>query len=496
MYDYIKHLGERSVGHTDTNRVKKTMEWFFSTVFQEESIRNPEPDRSLPAPLRMARSLETGPNSWQSRESIFIKQAKVLVNYEDDFPYDQPVQHYFPTYQSLTDPELRGYFSWRTKLRRGEVQKTSLTFVFLYLYELINQIGVADPMDGYRKMAALEAVYGPIDSRVLPYLKKWRADYVIYYDLDPNLLADNPRVVFDRCVTILDNVQNQAPEKILYAVKHLAPKWLERSKFYGEHPADCDAVIVRVLRRVWAHYAARCKKGMVEQYFGSPKEYPIRLFDSAVFYDRGKGRSREYAVDERCVYRCKNGLWTVERCPGPPEPNAKLDALMKTIDAVMRQEYHYRYPVKCETDTKWLLKLIREEIQGFLAEKEAAEAKKITIDYSQLAKIRRDAALTRDKLIVEEEAPEPPAVPAEEPEPRKDAGAETPLSPPEYRLLQNLLYGGDYGWVPASGLILSVLVDSINEKLFDQFSDSVLTLEDKPELIEDYIPDLKEMVRP
>ncbi|MFR0734294.1 MAG: TerB N-terminal domain-containing protein [Oscillospiraceae bacterium] len=31
--------------------------------------------------------------------------------------------HYYPTYQSLTDPELRGYFSWRTKLRRGDVQK-------------------------------------------------------------------------------------------------------------------------------------------------------------------------------------------------------------------------------------------------------------------------------------------------------------------------------------------------------------------------------------
>ena len=35
-----------------------------------------------------------------------------------------------------------------------------------------------------------------------------------------------------------------------------------------------------------------------------------------------------------------------------------------------------------------------------------------------------------------------------------------------------------------------------NEKLFDAFSDSVLILEDQPELIEDYIEDLKEMVHP
>ena len=44
----------------------------------------------------------------QSRESIFVKQGKLLANYEDDYVYDRPVLRYFPTYQSLTDPELRG----------------------------------------------------------------------------------------------------------------------------------------------------------------------------------------------------------------------------------------------------------------------------------------------------------------------------------------------------------------------------------------------------
>ena len=44
----------------------------------------------------------------QSRESIFIKQGKLLAAYEDDYVYDRRVTHYFPTYQSLTNPELRG----------------------------------------------------------------------------------------------------------------------------------------------------------------------------------------------------------------------------------------------------------------------------------------------------------------------------------------------------------------------------------------------------
>ena len=181
----------------------------------------------------------------------------------------------------------------------------------------------------------------------------------------------------------------------------------------------------------------------------------------------------------------------------------KLNDLIKTIDSVMRQEYAYRYPVKPELDTKWILRIIREEVQGLLAEKKAAESKKIRIDYSQLAKIRQDAAATRDKLTVEEELE--PDIPAEEasrePEPSAAAPAEappmdSPLSPAEYRLLQCLLYGGDVGWVRKEGYLLSVLVDGINEKLYDTFGDSVLLPDDLPQPVEDYIDDLKEMVLP
>lgn len=160
----------------------------------------------------------------------------------------------------------------------------------------------------------------------------------------------------------------------------------------------------------------------------------------------------------------------------------------------MRECYGYGRPIQYRLETKWILKIIQEEARNLLAEKKAAEEKKITIDYSRLARIRDDAAVTRDRLMVEEEAEEeaPPVqtpAPAEEPE-------DTPLTKDEYRLLQSLLYGGDYGWVRSSGLMLSVLVDGINDKLYDTFSDSVLLGDDPPELIEDYIADLKEMIHP
>ena len=240
---------------------------------------------------------------------------------------------------------------------------------------------------------------------------------------------------------------------------------------------------------------------MVEQLFGTLRTYQIRLFDTAVFCNSIKRKSFEFALDERCIYRCQNGLWTVTRHPSPPRSNEKLEDILKTIDAVMREEYTYKHPVKYETETKWLIKLIREETQGLLAEKKAAEAKKITIDYTQLAKIRREAAITQDKLTVDEEpdVSEPVQAVSLKPESSTKALAsepenDCPLTVPEYRLLQCLLYGESIHWVQEEGLMLSVLSDSINEKLYDIFQDSVI--DDTPELVEDYIEDLKEMVVP
>ena len=485
----------------DGRKMKVVAEWLRNTVFTDEAIQPRAPQRPvqrLPAMLRTARSLELGGSIWQSRESVFLKQAKLLVNYEDDYEFQGTVRCYYPTYQSLTDLELRGYFSWRTRLRRGEVQKTSLSFAFLYIYELINQIGVETPREGYDRLRDFQDVYGRLDGGILSYLNCWLADYVIYYGLDPALLADSPQVLRDRSITVLDHIQEEASDQIAAAVKCLSPKWLGRSKFYAANAEDMDAVIVRVLRRVSAHYAARCKKTMVEQYFGSFAQGTVRPFESAVFTDPLKRRKYEYAVDEQCIYRCENGCWSVWKRTAAPGAARKLDGILKTIDARMREAYGDHHPVKAELDTKWIIKIIEEEIQALLAEKKAAEEQKITINYAQLTRIRQDAAVTREKLIVDEELDEPappaPPEPAPVPAPAPAAPADCPLDPAEYRLMQCLLYGGDTGWVQAEGRLLSVLVDGINEKLYDTFFDTVL--DDASQVIEDYMEDLKEMVRP
>ena len=493
VYDITKHLteGGRSM---DTDRVKKAAEWFYSTVFREESIRHrPEaPQEPLPSALRAARSLENGLGARDSRNTLFLKQAKLLVNYTDDYPFERQVICYYPTYQSLSDQELRGYFSWRTRLRAGNLEKTSLSFAFLYIYELLNQIGVSDPLDGYEKLLRFHKDYGTLDSRIRPYLNQWLYEYAAYYELDPGMLSAMPQMVFDSYVAVLEDVNTQEQDKIAEALRYFT-KWLDRSKFYADYREDMDRVMVGVLRKISGHYA-HCKNPMIQQFFGKPLELFAAPFSTAVFCHKEKSHDREYHLSRYTLYRCQGGFWTVFRLDRSQRPNPKLTKIGTTIDALMRQEFGYGHPVKCETDTKWLVKIIHEEIKTLLAEKEAAKAKIITIDYSKLSSIRSDAALTQDKLTVEEE-PEPEEPQAPEPS-APETPADSPLDAPEYRLLRCLLYGGDLDWVQSEGYLPSVLADSINEKLYDTFADSVLEMNDPPEIVEDYIEDLKEMVRP
>ena len=498
----LTNIWSRRRCDTDPNRTKNAASWYYSQVFREEPItpRREAPSAQLPPLLRAARSLETGMSDvFQTRESVFLKQGKLLANFEDDFQFDRTVVRYFPTYQSLTDEELRGYFTWRGMLRRGILQQTSLSFAFLYIYELINRIGVSDPMDGFRKLQAFRADYSSLDERIVPYLNRWLTDYAVYYGLDPACLADSRQVLFDRDVTVLDTIPSQSDEKICEAMRRLSGKWLDRSKFYARNREDFDTVLASVMRRIWAHYDKGCKRTMVEQYFGPLCRFQARLFENAVFCGTRQTEAREYVIDERYRYICAGGLWTVEKHACPPKPNAKLSAIVKTVDAIMREEYGFPDAVRMELDTKWLLAIIREECRSLLQKKKEAQAKKLRFDDARLATIRREATVTEAKLYIPDEEPEEPA-PILPPEPEREEEAENEirslLSPEEYRLLHTLLYGGSLDWVRSRGLMLSVLTDSINENLYDLFGDSVLEAELPPSVIEDYKDELKEMVKP
>ena len=77
----------------------------------------------LPEPIRQMRALaRRGEARTWSDAHLFVEQARLMVDYEDDFPYEGEFKTYFPTYESMTNPQLRGYFTWRSRVRAGLIR--------------------------------------------------------------------------------------------------------------------------------------------------------------------------------------------------------------------------------------------------------------------------------------------------------------------------------------------------------------------------------------
>lgn len=467
--------------------------------YMDEPIyhREKTPEEKLPAPLQAARSLEKGAaRMYQNRRSLFLNQAKLLEFYKDDYEGECISHCYYPTYDLLSNRELRSYFAWRTKVRNGDIQPSCSCFAYLYLYELINGIGTGTPVEGLHKMDDFAAAYKEYESSLMNYYANWRKSYIIYYNLSDSFLGGEEREGEEAHMAVLDSAQEQTDDAIAAAVKQLAPGWLNRSKFYKTHQTDMDRVIVQVLRRMHQHYSARSKRTFSEQLFGSRETHSVDLFCHAVFCDPLRHENSRYYITDSHYYECRNGYWTETSCFIDSHKRRKLENLMKTIDASLRGALNDGKPIKSPSQLKWVTKVIEEEVAALLREKEQQEAaaKRVQIDYSALAQIRREAAITQEKLATEEEMEEeaPPVVQPPPPQPETLPG-DCPLDKTQYRLMQNLLYGGDTSWVQREGKMVSVLLDSINEILYDVFQDAVI--EDQ-QVVEDYIDELKEMVKP
>ncbi len=357
----------------------------------------------LPKELREIRRMALKPEyARMSREKLFVKQAKLLEHFEDNYAFEQSIIRFFPTYQTLRDNELRGYFTWRAAWRRGERRKTSLSFAFLYVYELLNQIGVSDPVDGFDKLRDFRKEYGALDEKIIGYLDAWLKDYVIYYRLDPVLLEGREDLRFDRQLKVLIDCESRSEQEILEAVTELSSYRVDRSQLYQKDKELFAETAVRVLRSMSAYYAKNRKQTLWEALFGAVAVQPYTMFSSSVFYARPDRPDSDYDVSPLCRYSCRRGQWTVREMSGKRERNKKLGEIMKTIDAMLREATGVGNAIQPGLSTKWILKLIGDEIEALQREKREAEARRVTIDFSRLSAIREDASITREKLIVDD----------------------------------------------------------------------------------------------
>jgi len=423
---------------------------------------------------------------------LFYEQGKFMEYFEDDYLFNEDFVRYFPTYRDLNDSQLRGYFSWRTKVRSGEIKNTVLSFAFLYIYELLNGIGVGTPEEGFHKIRNFWQEYRRLDNSIDRYAQLWLKDYVIYNNLDKKYLEEFCDFSRDEKLLVIINCENESPESLFEALNSLSSYNFERSAFYKKYREDVHIITKKVFLKLKKHYEKNRKNSLIDNYFGKPFSSPYTMFGSAVFFFRERKKDFVYEVNPVHIYRCNGTRWTSERFFPSKNKNKKLGNLLKAIDFKMRGFYGFTPALQNVEMTKILSGIISESIEEYLKEKKEAERRQVKVDTSILQRIRDASLETQKKLIVEEECEE------EEPEDAEEEFSnETSLTDDEYYFLRCLLYDLPYEeFVRKKALMVSVLADGINEKMFDAFSDTVLVMNgDSAELIEDYTEELKEIVK-
>lgn len=575
----VKMLIERIMAEARTHQSAR----FSNEIYADEPILKTgrQMQNFLPDQYRKMREISRwqddpkgGAGRWLSEAELFYRQGLLMADFEDDCPYNGTFKSYFPTYNAMSDRQLRGYFTWRAQVRRGTVEETSTSFAFLYLYELICGIGVDDPLDGFSKIKAFWNAYRAFEPGIDRFARVWLQDYAVFHGLDPKLLRDSKTVMFDNALIELRRAARDlasaptppdlAParrktseptlplppdeageERLMAAINALSTYNLDNSRLDRSHHRDLRHVACAVYVRMARYYDTHRKTGIVASLFGEETAMPYTMFASAVFFAPERHEDCEYRLDPIHIYRCQNGFWECMRIHGSRQKSSKLGEMMRACDQRLRLALAPAHPLKEEKVPKYLAKIIDDEIVAWLSWDAAHQPVKIDIDLSRLGHIRSAAAQTREALLIDEERedgtpaeaeatlieqpgresapgmtgepgemtiqqaePDEPTVSTEEfgvmapllvsaPAPVAPASAEATnkLAPAEDAFLRALLEQNTAqatSAVERSGQSEDMLVDSINETLFDLVGDTVIEFGAAgPQIIEDYEADVR-----
>ncbi|MBB1085502.1 TerB N-terminal domain-containing protein [Limosilactobacillus fastidiosus] len=439
------------------------------------------------------------------RAKNFYVQGMSVADYQDDYDYQGEFQHYFPVYHDMTTAQLRGYFTWRTKLRSGNYPKAPTSFVYVYLYELINQIGVSSSLEGYKKLIAFKKGYAKLmDKKMVEYLAQWLRDYVVYYQLGSGKIAEQftEQLKEDSIYNNLIDPEEIPAEKVMTCLSTISSYQLANCPLVKRDPE----LLARIIKIVWQRLCSLTDEDIVKNYLGWQGEMTQRPFANAVFYDQKVSQTFTCQVDDQCSYSYRNGKWSYQYYLPAKRRKQKIGSLLHEIDRLIRQTFHIGRQLKPRPISEKILAEIKPAI--IEARQQIAEERrpKIKINLGDLEKIRKDASVTRESLLTdeerqaeqEEEASKIKLQPVPIKEEQQALKNELGLSKNAMYLLTKLLANED--WQPyfkEHHLMVNIVVDEINDKLFDELGDTAIEFndQDQPQIIDDYRDEVEEIIK-
>ena len=495
------------------------------TVYGETALpfvgERPELQRpKVPERIReMMKLYEHGDGSYLHKCRNFVRQGRFMEDYEDDAPWTGDVRKYFPTYHDFDVRQLRGYFTWRTGVRKGEYSPIAASLAYLYLYELLCGIGCSSPEDSLEKMRAFETGFldsGIGDPSMRKNLRRWMLEYAVLHNLPAETartFADPAMLEKDTALARLRTPENVSDEEVFSALCVFGGNRLAQSPAAADEGGKGKHLFAEVWRFALQKWAEK-GKNLFEACFGGQKEFHWYPLSNALYTEDGRHPDTDYILDASRSFHCRGGRWTEERYEELFFDRKRLEELLHEADRAIRRYLKTGRNLQEKPTEAWARPYVEAVLEA--DRKAALEALKpiITIDLSGLEQIRRAASITRDSLLTEEEKNEArdggePVLPADntsirlssetavtkpEPAEAEEEGQTTfdGLDETHLTILQTLLRGEKAeGQIRAAHLMPALVVDTINEAFYDEIGDNILEYDgNEISLIEDYREDV------
>jgi len=489
---------------------------------QPQTINRPEPVyQDVRIPQRQQRSSAENDVPEKIREMIrmdhngftpeqkaknFYNQAMFMKDYTDDYVFRGTFSSASPVYHQMTAAQLRGYFAWRTWVKEnGEIPvQTQSSFLLLYIFELLNLVH-GDPDRTFQKLMDIREQNARISVISDLYLLRWISDFAVYYGLGEEYLSECFVIEDLKHYRILSETDRNpdtdeyTDDEIGEALMTLSRADVAGSTFMKDHQEEMKRYLTIAYRLLCREFR-KDNLSFCSNHICSSRSASYPMFPQAVFHEEKPHEDTVIYISKSNIFQCTRGYWTRLTLV----PRMTWHSVVREADRIARRELNGKRQLKQQMESGRIISVLEEAMKIYLKERQEALRPKIHINMDMLSSIRRDAAKTRDSLLVsdEEEGTETEVSAAEEavsteiPQEKKtDAEPQreqTFFTAEESDFLNALLAGRK----PSVSGSMQVLCDGINEKMLDEIGDTVIEYDgDQPELIEDYAEDLRNLLQ-
>jgi len=418
----------------------------------------------------------------RSGHDAFFQDMRKLENASGSACPFVPFMNYWPTYDAMDKNQKAWYFYWRSQVRAVVYPRTDLSYIFVYIYELLSGVGWQNPQEGQNRLLKIWNAYVGDYPKLSHYLQGWMFDFARQYQLpyqypsNFELSFSSPSVLADM---LIDEHTADSPLKLPFdLIDALCEYSLVGSKFYQDgHQLLMREAIPRIVALADAALLQKTQKGILatygptrtrkQQYLryasalcpgaNSTETVSVRAYTDKIHlktYINELVRYGENAL--RAENNCRGRLRGVELEPG----TASL------IDAFVMREYGEKQPAKPSA---------------------APVAPKVVLDPDSVRSLRQQSDKVREALKVNDTAVEKQLLT----DLKEVASLFLSLSDPCKTLLEHLRLSG---WEMEGATLESGLLEAINQASEKHLGCALLHIENGSMIVEDdYRDELEEV---